>query len=113
MSAASARRADGPRHVLHDPLAHVEEEVAGALRLGAAVGHGPDLIRRPTDLAQLQVAEAAAKPAANPSAKPAAKGGKRASGYTDTGVMLIAGKPVAGVESKDTKLGLDLCWGNK
>jgi len=42
-----------------------------------------------------------------------AKGGKRASGYTDTGVTLIAGKPVAGVDSKDTKLGLDLCWGNK
>jgi len=42
-----------------------------------------------------------------------AKGGKKASGYTDTGVTLIAGKPVAGVDSKDTKVGLDLCWGNK
>jgi fructose transport system substrate-binding protein len=42
-----------------------------------------------------------------------AKGGKKASGYTDTGVTLIAAKPVAGVESKDTKVGLDLCWGNK
>jgi fructose transport system substrate-binding protein len=42
-----------------------------------------------------------------------AKGGKKASGYTDTGVTLIAAKPVAGVESKDTKEGLDLCWGNK
>lgn len=42
-----------------------------------------------------------------------ARGGKKASGYTDTGVTLIAAKPVAGVESKDTKVGLDLCWGNK
>jgi fructose transport system substrate-binding protein len=42
-----------------------------------------------------------------------AKGGKKASGYTDTGVTLIAARPVAGVESKDTKVGLDLCWGNK
>ena len=42
-----------------------------------------------------------------------AKSGKKPSGYTDTGVTLIAAKPVAGVESKDTKVGLDLCWGNK
>ncbi|WP_077033139.1 sugar ABC transporter substrate-binding protein [Pelomonas sp. KK5] len=42
-----------------------------------------------------------------------AQGGKKVSGYTDTGVTLIAGKPVAGVDSKDTKLGLDLCWGKK
>jgi fructose transport system substrate-binding protein len=42
-----------------------------------------------------------------------AKTGKRVSGYVDTGVTLIAGKAVAGVDSKDTKLGLDLCWGNK
>lgn len=42
-----------------------------------------------------------------------ARGGKKASGYTDTGVTLIAARPVAGVESKDTKVGLDLCWGNK
>jgi fructose transport system substrate-binding protein len=40
-----------------------------------------------------------------------AKSGKKVSGYTDTGVTLIAGKPVAGVESKDAKTGLDLCWG--
>ena len=39
--------------------------------------------------------------------------GKKASGYVDTGVTLIAGKPVAGVESQDTKTGLDLCWGTK
>jgi fructose transport system substrate-binding protein len=42
-----------------------------------------------------------------------AKTGKKASGYIDTGVTLIAGKPVAGIDSKDTKHGLDLCWGNK
>jgi fructose transport system substrate-binding protein len=41
------------------------------------------------------------------------KTGKKASGYTDTGVTLIAGKPLSGVDSKDTKLGLDLCWGKK
>jgi fructose transport system substrate-binding protein len=42
-----------------------------------------------------------------------AKGGKKASGYTDTGVTLIASKAVAGVDSMDTKVGMDLCWGNK
>jgi fructose transport system substrate-binding protein len=42
-----------------------------------------------------------------------AKTGKKVSGYTDTGVTLIAGKAVAGVESKDVKTGMDLCWGNK
>jgi len=42
-----------------------------------------------------------------------AKGGKKASGYTDTGVTLITDKPMAGVDSKDTKVGTDLCWGNK
>ena len=42
-----------------------------------------------------------------------AKTGKKASGYTDTGVTLIAAKPVAGVDSKDTKVGADLCWGKK
>ena len=31
----------------------------------------------------------------------------------DTGVTLIAAKPVAGVDSKDVKTGMDLCWGNK
>jgi fructose transport system substrate-binding protein len=40
-----------------------------------------------------------------------AKTNKKVSGYTDTGVTLIADKPVAGVESKDTKTGLALCWG--
>ena len=42
-----------------------------------------------------------------------AKTGKKASGYTDTGVTLIAHKPVAGVDSKDAKVGHDLCWGKK
>jgi fructose transport system substrate-binding protein len=42
-----------------------------------------------------------------------AKGGKKASGYTDTGVTLIASKGVAGVDSKDVKIGTDLCWGDK
>ncbi|MFW2355861.1 sugar ABC transporter substrate-binding protein [Hydrogenophaga sp.] len=42
-----------------------------------------------------------------------AKTGKKVSGYTDTGVALIAAKPVSGVESKDVKTGMDLCWGNK
>ena len=42
-----------------------------------------------------------------------ARSGKKASGYTDTGVTLIAAKPVAGVDSKDVKTGTDLCWGKK
>ena len=42
-----------------------------------------------------------------------AKSGKKPSGYTDTGVALIAAKPVAGVESKDVKTGTVLCWGKK
>lgn len=40
-----------------------------------------------------------------------AKTGKKVSGYTDTGVTLIADKAVPGVESKDTKFGLENCWG--
>jgi fructose transport system substrate-binding protein len=40
-----------------------------------------------------------------------ANNGKKASGYTDTGVTLITNKPVKGVDSKDTKFGLDNCWG--
>jgi fructose transport system substrate-binding protein len=42
-----------------------------------------------------------------------AKTGKKPSGYTDTGVTLIAARPVAGVDSKDVKTGTDLCWGKK
>jgi len=40
--------------------------------------------------------------------KPAATGGKD---FFDTGVTLITDKPVAGVESIDTKAGLEKCWG--
>jgi len=42
-----------------------------------------------------------------------AKTGKKVSGYTDTGVTLIAAKPMAGVDSKDVKTGTELCWGKK
>lgn len=42
-----------------------------------------------------------------------AKTGKKAAGYTDTGVTLIADKAMAGVDSKDVKTGTDLCWGKK
>jgi len=42
-----------------------------------------------------------------------AKNGKKTTGYTYTGVTLITDHPVAGVPSKDTKVGLDLCWGTK
>ena len=37
-----------------------------------------------------------------------AKSGTKVSGYTDTGVTLIAAKPLAGVDSKDVKTGTDL-----
>jgi len=37
--------------------------------------------------------------------------GKKVSGYTDTGVTLIAKNPVEGVDSKDTAYGLANCWG--
>lgn len=40
-----------------------------------------------------------------------AKTGKKVSGYTDTGVNLIAGKAVAGVPSKTVAYGLANCWG--
>ena len=39
--------------------------------------------------------------------------GKKPSGYTDTGVALIAARPLAGVQSRDVKTGLDLCFGRK
>ena len=42
-----------------------------------------------------------------------AKTGKKPSGYTDTGVALIAAKPMAGVASQDVKTGTELCWGKK
>jgi fructose transport system substrate-binding protein len=40
-----------------------------------------------------------------------AKTGRKASGYTDTGVNLIARKAVRGVKSKSVKYGLANCWG--
>ncbi|MFF3334847.1 sugar ABC transporter substrate-binding protein [Streptomyces sp. NPDC002888] len=40
-----------------------------------------------------------------------AKDGKKASGYTDTGVTLITDKAQDGVTSKDTGYGLENCWG--
>jgi fructose transport system substrate-binding protein len=40
-----------------------------------------------------------------------AKTGKRVSGYTDTGVNLIAAKAAAGVKSKNVAYGLANCWG--
>src|SRR4051794_14276257 len=40
--------------------------------------------------------------------KPAAEGGKD---FINTGVTLITDEPQDGVESKDTKFGLDNCWG--
>lgn len=39
--------------------------------------------------------------------------GKKPSGYTDTGVALIAARPVKGVDSKDVKTGMELCFGDK
>ncbi len=42
-----------------------------------------------------------------------AKNGKKASGYVDTGVTLIANKKIKDVDSTDTKKGLELCWGKK
>jgi fructose transport system substrate-binding protein len=40
-----------------------------------------------------------------------AKSGKKVSGYTDTGVTLITDRPMASVASKDSKYGLENCWG--
>src|SRR5207237_8537150 len=40
-----------------------------------------------------------------------AKTGKKVSGYTDTGVNLIAGKAAKGVPSKSVAYGLANCWG--
>jgi fructose transport system substrate-binding protein len=42
-----------------------------------------------------------------------AKTGKKPSGYTDTGVTLIAAKALPGVDSKDVKTGTELCWGKQ
>ncbi|MDD0838040.1 sugar ABC transporter substrate-binding protein [Curvibacter sp. HBC61] len=42
-----------------------------------------------------------------------AKTGQKPSGYTDTGVTLIAANAQAGVPSQSVKTGTDLCWGKK
>ena len=42
-----------------------------------------------------------------------AKTGEKPSGYTDTGVTLITDQPQTGVDSKDSKYGLENCWGEK
>ncbi|HEY9063516.1 MAG TPA: substrate-binding domain-containing protein [Burkholderiaceae bacterium] len=39
--------------------------------------------------------------------------GKKPSGYTDTGVTLIAYKRLSGIESKDVQAGTEMCWGKK
>jgi len=41
----------------------------------------------------------------------AARGGPKPSGYLDTGVELITGKHVDGVDSKDVAFGVRNCWG--
>lgn len=40
-----------------------------------------------------------------------ANGGKKPSGYTDTGVNLISAKPLPGVDSQGTVFGAQSCWG--
>lgn len=40
-----------------------------------------------------------------------ANGAEAPSGYVDTGVTLITGNPVEGIESEDVQFGLDNCWG--
>lgn len=42
-----------------------------------------------------------------------AKTGKKPSGFVDTGSAVITDKPIPGVESQDTKWGLENCWGTK
>lgn len=42
-----------------------------------------------------------------------ARSGKKVSGYTDTGVTLIAANAQPGVDSKDVKTGASMCWGGK
>ncbi len=41
----------------------------------------------------------------------AARGGKKPTGYTDTGVNLITKEPLDGVTSKDEAYGTENCWG--
>jgi fructose transport system substrate-binding protein len=39
--------------------------------------------------------------------------GRKPSGFTDTGVTLIAAKPMNGVDNKGVSTGMELCFGNK
>jgi len=41
------------------------------------------------------------------------RSGKKPAGYTDTGVTLIAAKPMPGIPSADVATGTRLCWGKK
>jgi fructose transport system substrate-binding protein len=41
----------------------------------------------------------------------AVRGGERPSGYLDTGVVLVTGDPVDGVESRNVPFGVRNCWG--
>ncbi|GDY33253.1 substrate-binding domain-containing protein [Gandjariella thermophila] len=40
-----------------------------------------------------------------------AKTGKKPSGFTNTGAMVITDRPMPGIDSKDTAWGLQNCWG--
>jgi fructose transport system substrate-binding protein len=39
------------------------------------------------------------------------KTGKKPSGFIDTGAELITDKPFSDLPSKDTKFGIENCWG--
>ena len=41
----------------------------------------------------------------------AVKGGAKPSGVNNSGTILITDQPVAGIDSKDSKWGLENCWG--
>ncbi|TIX90796.1 substrate-binding domain-containing protein [Rhizobium sp. P44RR-XXIV] len=41
----------------------------------------------------------------------AVNGGEKPSGFTNTGTILITDQPVPGIDSKDSKWGLENCWG--
>jgi fructose transport system substrate-binding protein len=89
-----------------------EPAAAGAFKALKAAGKDKDVLIVSVDGGCQGVKDVAAgKIAATSQQYP--KGGKKAAGYTDTGVTLIAHSPVAGVDSKDTKTGLNLCWGKK
>jgi fructose transport system substrate-binding protein len=41
----------------------------------------------------------------------AVREGAKPSGFHDTGTVLITDRPVASVDSRDSKWGLENCWG--